>query len=235
MNSVALHPGGVAVVTQSHSRRDDEGDAALRVEELLGGAGHVVAVEGLHGAGGELVAALGEDVVQGLAAAPDLDADVPAGRDHDAKRFLGVFGRAALTTAGVEQRAHQVRVAVYHAPTELPHVWVAGYALDELGVVVDDALAAMVVVWAAALMVCLREGGVSLNSKTVGGERKRKWEWSEHTGCTGKSFLKSPKVIICLLRVAEEDGGREDFLQQVIDTRTLEEIRSKRLGVQEIL
>lgn len=83
VNSMALHPGSIAVVPQSHSRRDDKGDAALRVGEVLGTIGHVVAVQRLHGAGGELVGALGEHVVQRLAAAPDLDADVPARGHHN--------------------------------------------------------------------------------------------------------------------------------------------------------
>lgn len=148
-----LHLGAVAIVAKRHGGRRDEGDAALRSHELLFSGGQVVAVQGVHGAGRELVGALGEDVVQRLAAAPDLDADVPAGGDHDAQRLLRRVRRGPLRAARLEQRAHDARVPIHRPAAELVHLLRHRDGLDELGVVLDDALA-VAVVGAVSSAVC---------------------------------------------------------------------------------
>lgn len=119
MNGLTLHAGSIAIVTKRHGGRDNERDTALRLNKVLGAASHVVAVEGLHGAWGELVATLREDVVERLAAAPDLDADVPAGSNHNAEGLVRSVGGDALGAAGLKQDAHDVGVAVYSAFAEL--------------------------------------------------------------------------------------------------------------------
>lgn len=112
MNGITLHPSSIPVIAERHGGRDDERDTALRSHELFRAASHVVAIQCLHGAGRELVSTLWEDVVERLAAAPDLDADVPTGGDHDAKRLVSHVDRSALRTAGVEQRAHDVGMTI---------------------------------------------------------------------------------------------------------------------------
>lgn len=156
VDGLTLHPSSIPVVTKGHGGRDDERDAALRLHEVLGTAGHVVAVQGLHGAGGELVGALGEDVVERLAAAPDLDADVPAGGDHDAEGLVRDVGGDALGAAGLEQDAHDVGVAVHGSPAELGGLLRHGDGPDQLRVVLDDALAAAVV--CGAVVICETDG-----------------------------------------------------------------------------
>lgn len=145
MNGLTLHPSSIPIITERHGGRDNKRDATLRLHKVLRTAGHMVTVQGLHGARRELVGALREDVVERLAAAPDLDANVPAGGDHDAEGLVHNVGGDPLCAAGLEQGAHDVGVAIHGASTELGGLLRHGNGLDQLGVVFYDALTAAVI------------------------------------------------------------------------------------------
>jgi hypothetical protein len=222
---MTLHVSGITVVAESHGRCNNEGDAALGVEELLGGSAHVVTVQGLHRAGRELVGALGEDVVERLAAAPDLEADVPAGGHHDADGLRGRLGRHVLRSAGLEERAHHIRVPVYGPPAELAHLGRPGDGADQRRVVLDDALPVPVVSLSA---VCGAKRGLSTYRGAGGGlVRPRQTirggrEDRCHTCDRSQLTLQGTKMVVHGVRESDEDGRGEELLEEVVDACALE-------------
>jgi hypothetical protein len=63
----------------------------------------------------------------------DLNADVPAGVDHDTQRFLSSLGGHALRVAEIEERADDTSVSLNSPLLELVNVLKDGDGPDQLG------------------------------------------------------------------------------------------------------